>query len=496
MGVAFTNLLTGNSGNNAATSYTTASITPPANKPIYISITSRDALSVQNNVPTVSGCNLSWVQVATIYFDTDSSSRKTLTLLRALGGSPTTGTLTIDFGGQTQSDATWIIDYADGADISGGNGSNSVVQSVTNKDEVSGGGTISVTLASFSSPNNVAYATAACDSNSTFGVGSMTAGTGYTKITDTCTNQIHGTEYDLANVTAASATFPTAAGAKMGIIAIEVKAASISPQPSIKPNHPKINWGNPLTKGLVFDVPLFDVASQSPFDVVNGLRGSQTNFLSWVQKLFGPSLSFNGSGSAGQLVSYTTPSGVNTLHQMTAEGILYSNSSGGGTNGRFLHKKNGATYWKIQMQSTNTTMEFDIDCTSTFPAWHWTIPSGQWFHLVVSYDDSSNGNVPNVWINGVPVTVTTDVSRTEARIADDANLYVGNYATAAKTWDGYIVYARIWNRVLTSTEVKALYTNPWQIYVKPNFTPFYNSNPVVGGTAVKMQAVRGWSWAI
>lgn len=29
-----------------------------------------------------------------------------------------------------------------------------------------------------------------------------------------------------------------------------------------------------------------------------------------------------------------------------------------------------------------------------------------------------------------------------------------------------------------------------------NFMPYFNSNPVVAGTAVKMQAVRGWSWPI
>src|SRR5687768_12328361 len=88
------------SGTDAA-SYTTASLTPTANRLILLTVVSSFGTSGTNqpNNPTVTGCGLTWVNIGFNWH----SGRNKISLFRAMGSAPSSGALTIDFGGQTQS---------------------------------------------------------------------------------------------------------------------------------------------------------------------------------------------------------------------------------------------------------------------------------------------------------------------------------------------------------------------------------------------------------
>lgn len=225
MAVSVTNL-TAAVNTTGASSFNTASVSPTANNLILLSVSARRADSTQPVAPTVTGNGLTWVKIAEIYFDTDSSSRKTLFLFRALGSSPSSGAITMDYGSQTINQTTWQVNQASGIDTSGTNGSGAVVQSATNKDEVSGGGTLTVTLAAFASTDNATFGAFACD---TVGAG-PTVGSGFTMVgsNDDQSNTVteSGSEWKATNDTGVDMTFASAAGAKMGGIAIEIKAAA------------------------------------------------------------------------------------------------------------------------------------------------------------------------------------------------------------------------------------------------------------------------------
>lgn len=106
----------GNGSTTDASSYVTASITPSANKLIVIGALGRQA-SGTPATPTVTGCGLTWSQIVTNNPSAVATRRQTL-----LGatGSPSTDTLTIDFGGTTQSQCWWSVFELDGVDLSGG----------------------------------------------------------------------------------------------------------------------------------------------------------------------------------------------------------------------------------------------------------------------------------------------------------------------------------------------------------------------------------------
>ncbi len=135
MAISISNVIA-NNNSTGVSSATTASITPGSNNLMLATVSSRTTITTNPNVPTLTGNGLTWVQIATINWDSDSSSRKATTLFRALGASPSSGAVTIDFAGQTQGQIYWIIDEVTGMDTSGTNGSGAIVQSATGKNEV------------------------------------------------------------------------------------------------------------------------------------------------------------------------------------------------------------------------------------------------------------------------------------------------------------------------------------------------------------------------
>lgn len=195
-----------------ASSFTTASITPTANRLIIVVVANRDA-TTPTPVPTISGNNLTYVEIANVAFVT----RRRITMFRAMGASPTTGVITIDMGGDTQENCRWSVYEFDGVDTTGTNGSGAVVQSATNSANAA---SLTVTLAAFGSTDNGATAG--------FGKGNTqdtVNETGWTEIHDvTSEGASIETQWRVDNDTTASASWTTASGT--GGIAIEIKAAA------------------------------------------------------------------------------------------------------------------------------------------------------------------------------------------------------------------------------------------------------------------------------
>lgn len=213
--------LTSGSSTTDGTSFSTASITPAANALILLTFLSRRGDSVEPAVPSsVTGNGLTWVQVNSIYYDTTSTSRRTLTVFRAMGDSPSTGAISITVPA-TLTSAVWSVDQFTGVDTSGTNGSGAVVQSATNL--TASGTSLTATLSSFGSTNN---ATFGAFGNSD-GLFSSTAGSGFAKLGDAAdaeTSSRCTTEWLVSNDTTVDMAFSSAT--ELGGIAVEIKANS------------------------------------------------------------------------------------------------------------------------------------------------------------------------------------------------------------------------------------------------------------------------------
>lgn len=215
--------LTANYSDTDATSYETASISPTTSRLLLLAVESLTDISATPTIPTATGCGLTWQQVATVAYDTGSTQRGRLTILRAMG-SPSSGAVTISFG-QTQASCVWSIDeFADVAtDCT--NGVRAVVQSSTG--ESSGTDAPSVSLLSFGdATNNATYGAFSKQGNPS----GFTQGGGFTLLgnaTSTTPRTRLSTEWKLGEDTVVdgSTSGNTSPG---GCIAIEIAASNPS----------------------------------------------------------------------------------------------------------------------------------------------------------------------------------------------------------------------------------------------------------------------------
>ncbi len=151
MAITEANLASGTASSVASAA--SASITPTGNRLVLLAVASRIASGTPNQ-PTASGNGLTWVAVASLGVAGSLNTR--ITVFRAMGASPSTGAVTIDFGGQSQTRIEWSIVEFGNVTTAGSNGSGAVVQSNT-ADSGTAQTAVSLALAAFLSSTNRPY---------------------------------------------------------------------------------------------------------------------------------------------------------------------------------------------------------------------------------------------------------------------------------------------------------------------------------------------------
>lgn len=133
------------------TNYTTASQSPTSGRIVYMAVQSFQVSGNEANASapsSLSGNGLTWTKVTE---DVDTTVGLAFSVWRALASSPSAGAVTINHAG-TKANCGWASVEVSGADTSGTNAANSVVQSATAKN--TSGTTLTTTLAAFSSSLN------------------------------------------------------------------------------------------------------------------------------------------------------------------------------------------------------------------------------------------------------------------------------------------------------------------------------------------------------
>lgn len=220
--------LTTNFSNSDSSSYNTASIAPSTNALVLVAVAANRGDSIDYDAPSLSGCGLTWVEVASLRYDTAGTGRHGVSILRGMG-TPSSGAITITFGASHRC-CVWSIAEFTGVDTGGSNGSAAIVQSATNKDESGTTSYASATLAAFGDAGNATYAAVGSG-----GYVHMNAGTGFTELGETTATAPYlglGTEYKLSNDTSPDAQWvnpgddTTPYNTGWGIVAVEIKAAA------------------------------------------------------------------------------------------------------------------------------------------------------------------------------------------------------------------------------------------------------------------------------
>lgn len=215
-----TNLSAG-TGSSAVsgTSVATSSISVVSGRLYHFSIATRTGITADPNQPTATGAGLTIVAYAnpTTVYDNSSSSRRRLTSFYAVCASTTSGAITFDFAGQTQTHFVWSTEEITGEDTS-----TPEAQSKVNQDTSGTGSSLVVTFNS--APTNGLVIGAFANGDATT---ARTVGSGFTSLSDTADsgNNIRlSVEYQMANDQTVDMSWSGVS--ELGGVAVELKAAS------------------------------------------------------------------------------------------------------------------------------------------------------------------------------------------------------------------------------------------------------------------------------
>lgn len=89
-----------------------------------------------------------------------------------------------------------------------------------------------------------------------------------------------------------------------------------------------------------------------------------------------------------------------------------------------------------------------------------TLPSGngQWKHVAVVYDNSSDANDPTLYINGEAQIVTESFSPSGTRVSDATeSMSIGDTPNRIRHFTGNMDDIRVYNRALSAAEIKEIY---------------------------------------
>lgn len=248
--------------------------------------------------------------------------------------------------------------------------------------------------------------------------------------------------------------------------------------PHQKPNLGlQVNWGNPLSQGLVGHWLFNEDSGGQVFDLSgNKLTGTFSGDVTWATGAFGPVVDFAGiTDYISAPLPYDEPDWTAITYivrmQMDTTGIDQA----------FLRVKDSL----IRYDKSGASLQFEWfpDVDQAAIAYNSNFVVDTWYHLAVTQDSSNNyAMYQDAQLVASGATFPLDMIRA------GIGVLIGAYNTTG-TWDldGRIDYVMIYNRVLTASEINRLYRSPF-CYMEPNwnvnfYVPFLAA-PAVGAPQV------------
>jgi len=188
--------------------------------------------------------------------------------------------------------------------------------------------------------------------------------------------------------------------------------------------------------------------------------GTLVNSPTWVVGKIGSGLGFGGTSyiDFGSQTSLDNLPGISAsfwikLNVQSDDAVILSKANQYGSAGWFLLFGNQWSPRKVRFIVSHLTSNFELLTNEELPV-------GQWTHVAVAWDGSTNASNGHIYINGIEATYGTRYNAVGTR-ADDGS-YVLNMAAlglSPSSPNANIDEMRIYNRVLTQAEVLAIYTS-------------------------------------
>src|SRR3989344_671007 len=216
--------------------------------------------------------------------------------------------------------------------------------------------------------------------------------------------------------------------------------------------------------GLVGNWRLDETTGSTTADVSGSSNtGTLNNFTSgtpWTTGKLGNALNFDG---VDDYVDVGSPASLDNLSAMTISGWMKPRTMGESGQGRIMEKRGlgGNAGWEFTPNGTNA-IDFLVDhATSALirRTANNVFSFNAWTHVALTWDGSITAANAKIYVNGVETTYQITQNAVGARVDESANnLVIGNRsASKIVTFDGFLDEVRVYNRVITTSEISDLY---------------------------------------
>jgi len=188
-----------------------------------------------------------------------------------------------------------------------------------------------------------------------------------------------------------------------------------------------------------------------------GAGGGPSSTVSSLINFSNPqSLEFDG---ADDIVTIPDNDILDGLGPLTFAAWINPQTMGEGDNGRIIGKYNGTTQFRPDFRvDINNRLLFRYDGTTNLQrvTSNNTITTNQWQHVAVTWNGGTGSAGVHIYVNGVEQSYSSSSDGSGLNDGTAFNYYIGNNNTAERTFDGHIDEVRIYNRVISSAEIRAL----------------------------------------
>lgn len=240
----------------------------------------------------------------------------------------------------------------------------------------------------------------------------------------------------------------------------------------------KVNFANPISKGLIYCGLFNEGAGNKVFDLSgNQNTGTITNAI-WVSGKFGSCLSFDGNGDYVQ-IPHSSP--LDNMQNISFGCWSYTSLI---TVENFLMEKDSNIYgihlynFAGVAATLGCLIATDNNTWASHTGKSGGVPYNAWVHLFCTYD----GSKIRGYVNGVEQTLTNNSITGDVKTDSGGNLYLATWEYLDYCYDGEIDNIMIYNRALSAAEVLQLYREPFCLFNKTLPIGISYMNPNMLGT--------------
>jgi hypothetical protein len=260
-----------------------------------------------------------------------------------------------------------------------------------------------------------------------------------------------------------------------------------------------IDWENPLTKGLVFDM----TASVGPINIVKNVMATSTTGMSTLPSTGG--LGYKVTQSAGNCIFFSNQTALlnsfpfsllfiaDTVAEANRKFVFQHGQDTGSAAARVWVLFNGTATAGSHSDASGKLYLYTIDTSlnQTSPAAGGI--AGAIITGVHQYGITCDGTTTSYYRDGV--LLGTESPTNTNNVWDSSSIVsIGGRSPAlsnTRTYDRSLLHVRVWNgRLLTKTDFLRLFENPWQIY-SPRTRDKWITPTISGGPTYTLTASTG-----